>query len=303
MLRLWISLVPPPDRGAAVGPIVIDMADAAQLPSLLTPLETARVKLATQIEKAKELQNAAAGHLSDREFDDLSVQERKLREYNETLLRSFNSDAVAMKFTADTRVFEWSSRGVRMDWVNYREVEERDGTDPHDSLRSRIAKQIRFLESLVERLDLHPVAIARASMRVIANGSTKVFIVHGHDRAVKESTIRFVEKLGLTPVVLDESPNKGRTIIEKFEDLAADVVFAIVLFTPDDVGGKAARGTKLQRRARQNVVFELGFFVGRLGRDRVCFTKRTPRSRVIFMACSTCRSTNMRGGTFAWRAR
>jgi predicted nucleotide-binding protein len=247
------------------------MPDAAQLPSLLTPVETSRVKLVTQIEKAKELQKAAGAHLSDRTFDDLWVQERKLREYNETLLRSmFNSDAVATKFTEDTKVFEWNSRSRRVDWENLREVEEQHGTDPHDSLRSRIAKQIRFLESLVERLDLHPVAVAGARTRTIADGSTKVFIVHGHDRAVKESTIRFVEKLGLTPVVLDESPNKGRTIIEKFEDLAADVVFAIVLFTPDDVGGKAARGTKLQRRARQNVVFELGFFVGRLGRDRVC---------------------------------
>ena len=237
MLRLWSSLTSAARPRGAVGTIVIRMADTPQLPLLLTPVETARTKLITQIEKAKELQKAAEGHLSDRVFDDVSVQERKLREYNETLLRSmFNSDAVATKFTEDTKVFEWSSRSRRIDWVNYREVEERHGTDPHDSLRSRIAKQIRFLESLVERLDLHPVASAGGTMRAIANGSTKVFIVHGHDKAVKESTIRFVEKLGLMPVVFDESPNKGRTIIEKFEDLAADVVFAIVLFTPDDVG-------------------------------------------------------------------
>jgi predicted nucleotide-binding protein len=247
------------------------MAETPQLPQLLKPVEMARATLTTQIEKAKELQNVAAGHLSDRAFDDLSIQERKLREYNETLLRSlFNSDAVATKFSADTQVFKWSSARRRIDWANCREVEERQGTDPHDALRWRIGKQIRFLESLVERLVLHPVASRGATMRAIADGSTKVFIVHGHDRAVKESTIRFVEKLGLTPVVFDESPNKGRTIIEKFEDLAADAVFAIVLFTPDDVGGKAARSTKLQRRARQNVVFELGFFVGQLGRDRVC---------------------------------
>ena len=126
--------------------------------------------------------------------------------------------------------------------------------DPQEALRGRIQKQVRFLESLVERLDLHPSAVSAPVKRAVVAGSTKVFIVHGHDRAVKESTIRFVEKLGLTPIVFDESPNKGRTIIEKFEDLAADVVFAIILFTPDDVGSQVGRGSKLQRRARQNVV-------------------------------------------------
>lgn len=98
--------------------------------------------------------------------------------------------------------------------------------------------------------------------------SSKVFIVHGHDEATREATARFIEKLGLTPVILHEQPSKGRTIIEKFEDYA-DVGFAIILLTPDDVGAACENPKDLLPRARQNVIFELGYFIGALGRERV----------------------------------
>lgn len=98
--------------------------------------------------------------------------------------------------------------------------------------------------------------------------SGKVFIVHGHDEAARETTARFVEKLGLVAVILHEHPSKGRTIIEKFEDYA-DVSFAIVLLTPDDIGAPSENPQNLLPRARQNVIFELGYFIGALGRDRV----------------------------------
>jgi predicted nucleotide-binding protein len=99
---------------------------------------------------------------------------------------------------------------------------------------------------------------------------TKVFIVHGHNDAVKESIARFIEKLGLIPIILHEQPNKGRTIIEKFIDYS-EVGFAVVLLTADDIGGvKSAPENKQKLRARQNVIFELGYFIGQLGRDRVC---------------------------------
>ena len=95
----------------------------------------------------------------------------------------------------------------------------------------------------------------------------KVFIVHGHDEASRESVARFLEKIGFEAVILHERPNKGRTIITKFREEAADIGFAVVLMTPDDSGGKA--GATLSPRARQNVVFELGFFIGVLGPARV----------------------------------
>lgn len=97
----------------------------------------------------------------------------------------------------------------------------------------------------------------------------KVFIVHGRDDALKNSVARFLRRLGLEPVILHEQPNRGRTIIEKFID-HSDVGFAVVLLTPDDQGGVAGESADAFRgRARQNVILELGFFLGRLGRDRV----------------------------------
>lgn len=97
--------------------------------------------------------------------------------------------------------------------------------------------------------------------------SREVFIVHGRDDGARETVSRFVEKIGLKPVVLAEKPSKGRTIIEKFE-AHADVGYVIVLMTADDRG--ALEGEEPRPRARQNVIFELGFFVGRLGREHVC---------------------------------
>ena len=84
---------------------------------------------------------------------------------------------------------------------------------------------------------------------------------------------RFVEKFGLNAIILHEKPNKGRTIINKFEDYS-EVGFAIVLLSPDDIGASKNDRDKLKDRARQNVVFELGFFLGRLGNQRVCAVRK-----------------------------
>lgn len=98
--------------------------------------------------------------------------------------------------------------------------------------------------------------------------SNRVFLVHGRDSELKESTARFLEKLELKPIILHEQLNKGRTIIEKFEDYS-DVSFAIVIMTPDDIGAISEEKDNLKSRARQNVVFELGYFIGKLGRKNV----------------------------------
>lgn len=98
--------------------------------------------------------------------------------------------------------------------------------------------------------------------------SRKVFIVHGHDGEAKESVARFLEHLKLDPVILHEQAERGQTIIEKFQ-AHSDVAFAVVLLTPDDIGNSVKKVNDLKHRARQNVIFELGFFVGKLGRNRV----------------------------------
>lgn len=98
----------------------------------------------------------------------------------------------------------------------------------------------------------------------------KVFIVHGQDNEAKLSVARFLEKLDLKPVILHEQTNTGKTIIEKFEHHSSDVSYAVVLLTPDDVGNIKTKQDELQPRARQNVIFELGYFFAKLGRERVC---------------------------------
>ncbi|EKA7372239.1 nucleotide-binding protein [Vibrio parahaemolyticus] len=101
--------------------------------------------------------------------------------------------------------------------------------------------------------------------------SRKIFIVHGHDDGARETVARFLERIGLEAVILHEQANQGRTIIEKVV-ANSDVGFAIVLLTPDDEG--CVKGGTPEPRARQNVLLELGYFIGRLGRDKVCALKR-----------------------------
>ena len=102
--------------------------------------------------------------------------------------------------------------------------------------------------------------------------SNRVFIVHGHDSLLKTKVARFVEKLGYEAVILHEQPSKGMTIIEKIaSNIATGVGFVVVLYTPDDVGANKAdaKAGKYSARARQNVVFEHGYLIAHLGRERV----------------------------------
>jgi predicted nucleotide-binding protein len=141
-------------------------------------------------------------------------------------------------------------------------------------IREAITKTQTALDMVDERIaennhtegtDNTPGPVPAAAIRL----SRRVFVVHGHDGEAKVQVARFLEKLTLEPVILHEQPNKGRTIIEKFEDYS-DVGFAVVLMTPDDIGGTKSQEDAFQARARQNVVFELGYFAGKLGRSRVC---------------------------------
>ena len=105
--------------------------------------------------------------------------------------------------------------------------------------------------------------------------SNRVFVVHGHDESLKNEVERFLHEVGLQPVVLHRQPDQGQTVIEKFEQ-HGDVGYAIVLLTPDDVAYSVSQRElpeaqrTIELRARPNVLFEFGYFVGRLGRPRVC---------------------------------
>ena len=94
----------------------------------------------------------------------------------------------------------------------------------------------------------------------------KAFIVHGHDEFLKTQVARLLEQQDIEAIILHEQPNAGKTIIEKIEHYS-DVGAAVILFTPDDTG-KANKEPDYKARARQNVVFEAGYFMGYLGRDK-----------------------------------
>ncbi|WP_052735114.1 TIR domain-containing protein [Methanosarcina mazei] len=100
--------------------------------------------------------------------------------------------------------------------------------------------------------------------------SNQIFVVHGHDEEMKQAVARTLEKLDLKPIILHEQVNLGKTIIEKFESCSENVSFAIVLLSPDDIGyNKDQSPGSAMFRARQNVILELGYFMGKLGRKNV----------------------------------
>lgn len=109
----------------------------------------------------------------------------------------------------------------------------------------------------------------------------KVFIVHGRSE-YKEKVARFIEHLDLQPIILSEQSNIGQTIIEKF-GMYSDVDFAIALYTPDDIGGvKGSELKGLRPRARQNVVFEHGYFTAKLGRKNVLVLLYDDTEKITF---------------------
>jgi predicted nucleotide-binding protein len=141
------------------------------------------------------------------------------------------------------------------------------------SLQSKISRLRGLVELLETELTLNgassqPEAPQRQP-EAFQTPSRRVFLVHGHNDGLLHEVARYLEKLQLQPIVLREQPSSGRTIIEKFVDFA-DVSYAVVLLTPDDRGGTMKASFEEQRpRARQNVILELGYFLGKLSRNRV----------------------------------
>jgi predicted nucleotide-binding protein len=191
---------------------------------------------------------------------------RKWTDYNEELLRQqFSNDDPAKEYSCSP------GYGV----IQMEPLTRTEDQELHDDIREKI----HLLESLSERLDLIPLSdelglsSSANEPHTVAAATDRVFVVHGHDNEVRESVARFIEKLGLQAVILHEQPNEGLTIIEKLES-HSDVRYAVILLTPDDEGREAGSKEPLKARARQNVVLEFGYFIGRLGRSRVCALHR-----------------------------
>ena len=141
-----------------------------------------------------------------------------------------------------------------------------------------LEKATSVLQSMIEEVeeyweDESFTKISTSQNQITPEHLRDVFIIHGRDEGTKETVARFISQLGLNPIILHEQPNQGQTIIEKFER-HAEVAFAIAILTPDDTGGLVGKKQSHKPRARQNVVFEFGYFMGRLDRQRVCALKK-----------------------------
>lgn len=233
-------------------------ATPARLPTLLISRAEAQKRLADRIDLGRRLLEAPIASVET--YETAQQRVRKWTDFNTELLqRIFDNDSFAKEYN-------WHP--------GFGSVPLNPGLEELiEDQREGVATRLTRLESLLERLDLVPEPTgARSAPPALKSDLLKgreVFIVHGHDAAAKEAVARFLERLDLEPVVLHEQANLGRTVIEKFEQHSS-VQFAVVLLTPDDVGRSVAAASEPRPRARQNVILELGFFLGALGRKRVC---------------------------------
>jgi predicted nucleotide-binding protein len=144
-----------------------------------------------------------------------------------------------------------------------------------DKFKAQQATITGALIAGIDAVEFEPVLESAATSGTNLTSNNKVFVVHGHDEQMKSQLEIFLTELGLEPIVLHRKADEGLTIIEKFEK-HSDVGYAFILLTPDDIGYHLAEESKpdLERkketRARQNVIFEFGYFVAKLGRQRVC---------------------------------
>jgi predicted nucleotide-binding protein len=142
------------------------------------------------------------------------------------------------------------------------------------SFKNKVKYKLDNLKSLLTRTELLKSQVTNNSHISTATAKnilskTQVFIVHGHDEAAKTKTARFIDKLGLEAIILNEQASGSKTVIEKIEAYS-NVGFGIVLYTPCDTGAKKEEKSNFKNRARQNVVFEHGFLIGKIGRENVC---------------------------------
>jgi predicted nucleotide-binding protein len=149
-----------------------------------------------------------------------------------------------------------------------------NGSGNFDRAKATFLKALRITLEVIQEDKFGEIRSPKSSAGT-PELSNKVFVVHGHDSALKTDVERFIHQIGLEPVVLHRQPDKGQTLIEKFEE-NSDVGYAFILLTPDESAYTVDQeklpdaSRKKELRARPNVIFEFGFFVGKLGRQRVC---------------------------------
>lgn len=140
--------------------------------------------------------------------------------------------------------------------------------------KEEVSRDERYTKNITDELleevqNLLATTVPKHKKEIPTYSNHKIFIVHGRDEHLRTQVENVLRALGLEPIILQEQANNGKTIIEKIEK-CTDVGFGIVLYTPCDEGRLKSEGVELKPRARQNVVLEHGYLMGKLGRERVC---------------------------------
>lgn len=231
-------------------------------PSLRVFRAQAADQIQTQIAKGDELRNRSIN--AEPDLEQARQDRRRWSDFNtELLTRLFDNHSIADEYN-----FSWGiAFGGPTTWTQ--RVKE---------FKDDISESVNRLNSIMDRLDLIPEPKVATNPQTPSADqpppSQDVFIVHGRDEAAKLAVARYLERLEIEPIILHEKPNKGRSLIEKIEANGMGVGYVVVLITPDDVGKLNEPGEELAPRARQNVILELGWFLGKVGRDRVCALKK-----------------------------
>ena len=156
-----------------------------------------------------------------------------------------------------------------------KEEAAREGRHTKEIIREEVARRDQYTKDITDEIleeakhSLDTDGLGLKKEMKIQTSSNKIFIVHGRDEHLRTQVENVLRALGLEPIILQEQANIGKTIIEKIEE-CTDVGFGIVLYTPCDEGRLKSEDGELKPRARQNVVLEHGYLMGKLGRERVC---------------------------------
>lgn len=237
-------------------------------PELKVSQDDARTRLVERIAKGRDLKTRSIESAED--FETLNGDYKKWD--------SFNVELLSRMFTTDEFSEEYSHWGVMMARFHEPSIREK-----LQELNENVDKKCLRLDSIVERLELIPVSGTVASVSAShpiepatpSAFSNQAFIVHGRDELAKTSLEAFLHEIGLEPIVLHRKADQGDTVIEKIERYG-NVGYAFILLTPDEVAYLAHEDSlpdadrRKERRSRPNVMFEFGYFVGKIGRRRVC---------------------------------
>ncbi len=227
-------------------------------PALRVARDVAQSRIELRIAKGRELLNAEVH--DEASLDSVRAKYYTWHEGNAALLRQlFTTDEIADDYA------HWAGVAGGSPPLDRRIKYARDG----------ISTSIRRLEGVVEKLEFIDEAESVERTSPVGGAApdgpgNRVFIVHGRDEGRLRAVEAYLRQLGLDVTVLADRPSGGATLIEKIEKYG-DVDYVVVLITPDDVGAlrQESDEPELEPRARENVIFELGYFVGRLRRGRV----------------------------------